>query len=55
MLDGYAETSNLKELNPSMAHSYINFAHNGLWHLHPTTKNSNGVNPNTAIKIQISN
>ena len=51
MLDGYAETSNLKELNPLMAHSYINFAHNGLWHLHPTTKISNGVNPNTAIKI----
>ena len=39
MLDGYAETSNLRELNPLMSHSYINFAHNGLWHLHPTTKN----------------
>ena len=51
MLDGYAETSNLKELNPLMAHSYINFAHNGLWHLHPTTKISNGINPNTSIKI----
>ena len=51
MLDGYAETSNLKELNPLMAHSYINFAHNGLWHLHPTTRISNGINPNTAIKI----
>ena len=46
LLDGYAETSNLKELNPLMAHSYINFAHNGLWHLHPTTKISNGINPN---------
>ena len=51
MLDGYAETSNLKELNPLMSHSYINFAHNGLWHLHPTTKISNGINPNTSIKI----
>ena len=51
MLDGYAETSNLKELNPLMAHSYIDFAHNGLWHLHPTTKISNGINPNTSIKI----
>ena len=51
MLDGYAETSNLKELNPLMAHSYINFAHNGMWHLHPTTRISNGINPNTAIKI----
>jgi hypothetical protein len=46
LLDGYAETSNLKELNPLMAHSYINFAHNGLWHLHPTTRISNGINPN---------
>ena len=51
LLDGYAETSNLKELNPLMAHSYINFAHNGLWHLHPTTKIDNGINPNTDIKI----
>ena len=51
MLDGYAETSNLKELNPLMSHSYINFAHNGLWLLHPTTKISNGINPNTSIKI----
>ena len=51
MLDGYAETSNLKELNPLMAHSYIKFAHNGLWHLHPTTKISNGINPNSPIKI----
>ena len=50
MLDGYAETSNLKELNPLMAHSYINFAHNGLWHLHPTTKISNGISPNTPIQ-----
>ena len=29
-LDGYAETSNLKELNPLMAHSYIIFNHNDL-------------------------
>ena len=51
MLDGYAETSNLKELNPLMSHSYIKFAHNGLWHLHPTTKISNGISPNEPIKI----
>ena len=48
-LDGYAETSNSKELNPIMAHSYINFAHNGLWHINPTTSISNGINPNTSI------
>jgi len=51
ILDGYAETSNSKELNPLMAHSYINFAHNGLWHLHPTTSISNGIRPNQPIKI----
>jgi len=51
MLDGYAETSNLKELNPLMSHSCIKFAHNGLWHLHPTTKISNGISPNEPIKI----
>jgi hypothetical protein len=51
ILDGNAETSNSKELNPIMAHSYINFAHNGLWHLHPTTEISNGFNPNSSIKI----
>jgi hypothetical protein len=51
MLDGYAETSNSKELNPLMSHSYIKFAHNGLWHLHPTTKISNGISPNEPIKI----
>ena len=51
LLDGYAETSNLKELNPLMSHSYIKFAHNGLWHLHPTTKISNGINPNQPLKI----
>ena len=51
ILDGYAETSNSKELNPLMAHSYINFSHNGLWHLHPTTSISNGIRPNQPIKI----
>ena len=51
MLDGYAETSNWDELNPLLAHSYINFAHQGKWHLNPTTKISNGVNPNRPIKI----
>ena len=51
MLDGYAETSDWKELNPLLAHSYINFAHQGMWHLHPTTKISSGINPNHPIKI----
>ena len=37
MLDGYAETSNLKELNPKKwLHQFCSYA--GLWHLHPTTK-----------------
>ena len=51
MLDGYAETSDLKEINPLLAHSYINFAHNGKWHLHPTTRISNGINPNHPMEI----
>ena len=51
LLDGYAETSNWKELNPLLAHSYINFAHQGKWHLHPATKISNGINPNHPVKI----
>ena len=51
LLDGYAETSDWKELNPLLAHSYINFVHQGKWHLHPTTKISNGINPNHPIKI----
>ena len=49
-LDGYAETSNSNEFNPLMAHSYINFKHNGMWHINPTTSISNGINPNTPIK-----
>ena len=51
MLDGYVEVSDLKESNPLVAHTYLNFAHNGKWHLHPTTKMSNGINPNHPIKI----
>ena len=50
-LDGYAETSNSNELNPLMAHSYINFKHNGMWHINPTTKISNGINPNTPVAV----
>jgi hypothetical protein len=49
-LDGYAETSNSNELNPLMAHSYINFKHNGMWHINPTTSISNGINPNSPIQ-----
>ena len=49
-LDGYAETSNSNELNPLMAHSYINFKHNGMWHIRPTTKISNGISPNTPVQ-----
>ena len=37
-LDGYAEVSDLKELNPLVAHTYLNFIHNGKWNLHPTTR-----------------
>jgi hypothetical protein len=51
LLDGYAEVSNLNELNPLVAHTYLNFAHNGKWHLNPTTQISNGIHPNQPIKL----
>lgn len=46
ILDGYAETSDLKETNPIMAHSYINFENQGRFNIHPSTNISNGFNPN---------
>ena len=46
LLDGYAEVSDLNELNPLVAHTYLNFADNGKWHLNPTTQISNGIRPN---------
>ena len=51
MLDGYAEVSDFKELNPLVAHTYLNFAHNGKWNLHPTTSIDNGFNPNQPLKL----
>ena len=52
MLDGYAVTSHLKEPNPLMSHSYINFEGNGLWNINPGTNISNGFNPNHLFKKQ---
>ena len=46
ILDGYAETSDLKEANPLMSHSYINFENQGRFNIHPSTSISNGFNPN---------
>ena len=51
MLDGYAETSNFKDWNPLIAHTYKNFEGNGLWHIRPTTHISNGISPNEGIKM----
>ena len=51
LLDGYVEVSDLKELNPLVAHTYLNFAHNGKWNLHPTTSISNGIHPNHPLKF----
>ena len=51
MLDGYAETSSFSDWNPIIAHTYKNFEGQGMWHIRPTTRISNGINPNTAIKI----
>lgn len=46
ILDGYAETSNLKEPNLLMSHSYINWEANGLYNINPGTNISNGTHPN---------
>eukprot|EP00438_Fugacium_kawagutii_P028779 Skav233332 [mRNA] locus=scaffold2479:48021:50767:- [translate_table: standard] len=46
ILDGYAVTSDLKEANPLMSHSYINFTGNGRTAINPSTSISNGFNPN---------
>lgn len=51
LLDGYAEVSDLNELNPLVAHTYLNFAHNGKWHLNPTTSIDNGIRPNEPLKL----
>ena len=45
-LDGYAETSDLQDWNPLTAHSYKNFAGNGLYEINAGTRISNGFNPN---------
>ena len=49
ILDGYAETSNLKEMNPLMSHSYINFEGNGRTAINLGTAISNGFNPNHSL------
>ena len=51
MLDGYAETSNFVDWNPIIQHSYKQFEGQGMWHIRPSTRISNGIRPNTAIKI----
>ena len=49
MLDGYAFTSDYNEPNPLSAHGFKNFAGNGIWHIRPTTKISNDINPNSPV------
>ena len=51
VLDGYAITSDFKNTNPLIAHSYMNFDENGLWHIRPTTHISNGINPNQSLGL----
>ena len=45
-LDGYAITSNFDDPNPLVAHGFANFAGNGLIRINPSTRISNGFNPN---------
>ena len=46
ILDGYAITSDLKEPNPLMSHSYINWEGQGRTAINPSTAISNGIRPN---------
>ena len=46
-LDGYAVTSDLKEPNPLVSHSCINWEGNGLYNINAGTNMSNGINPNS--------
>ncbi len=46
ILDGYAITSDFNDTNPLVAHGFANFAGNGLIRISPSTKISNGINPN---------
>ena len=50
MLDGYAITSDYNEPNMITSHGFKNFAGNGMWHIRPTTKISNGISPNSPIQ-----
>ena len=46
ILDGYAITSDFNDTNPLVAHGFSNFAGNGLIRISPSTRISNGINPN---------
>ena len=46
ILDGYAITSDFNDTNPLVAHGFSNFAGNGLIRISPSTRISNGTNPN---------
>ena len=45
-LDGYAITSSFDDPNPIVSHGFANFAGNGHIRIHPSTRISNGFNPN---------
>ena len=46
ILDGYAITSSFDDPNPIVSHGFSNFAGNGLIRIRPSTRISNGINPN---------
>ena len=47
ILDGYAVTSDLKDMDPLSAHSFLNFEGQGRFAINPSTQISSGINPNT--------
>ena len=50
ILDGYAETSDFKGINPLVQHTYKNFEGVGMWHIRPTTHISNGIDVNSPTR-----
>ena len=46
ILDSYAITSSFDDPNPIVSHGFSNFAGNGLIRIRPSTRISNGINPN---------
>ena len=50
-LDGYAETQDIDEFNPLVAHTFKTFEGNGRYAINPGTEISNGIRPNDRWQV----